>query len=136
MMDQYIYIYGWITCFVISVSGTFLGNIWGFPEIGLPPNHPLLVGTFHFQSTIQLYQLWGFPIFGNPHWYMYICRNSLPRFCIGQPPLPRSFLGLVGSTWILYTGTGGTGFLQLFTELLSFHLRLPNDGHFSIVHYS
>ena len=36
--------------------------VWWFPEIGLPPNHPLLMG---FSIINQLF--WGSPIYGNPH---------------------------------------------------------------------
>ena len=37
-------------------------NIWWFPEIGVPPNHPFLDGIFPYKPTIL-----GYPIYGNPH---------------------------------------------------------------------
>ena len=33
---------------------------WGFPKIGVPPNHPILIGFF-----IINHPFWGSPIFGN-----------------------------------------------------------------------
>ena len=37
-------------------------QIWGFPEIGVPPNHPFLDGIFPCKPTIL-----DTPIYGNPH---------------------------------------------------------------------
>ena len=35
-----------------------------FPEIGVPPNHPILIGF-----SIINHPFWGTPIFGNPQIY-------------------------------------------------------------------
>ena len=38
---------------------------WGFPKIGVPPNHPDLIGfsvIFHYKS----FSYWGSPIYGTP----------------------------------------------------------------------
>ena len=39
-----------------------LQKIWVFPKIGVPPNHPILVGF-----AIINHPFWGIPIFGNTH---------------------------------------------------------------------
>ena len=35
---------------------------WVFPKIGVPPNHPILIGF-----SIINHPFWGIPIFGNTH---------------------------------------------------------------------
>jgi len=42
-------------------------NIWVFPKIGVPPNHPFLIGF-----SILNHPFLGTPIFGNTHMYMYL----------------------------------------------------------------
>ena len=37
-------------------------NIWMFPKIVVPPNHPILIGF-----SIINHPFWGTPIFGNTH---------------------------------------------------------------------
>ena len=37
-------------------------NIWGFPKMVVPPNHPFLMGF-----SIINHPFWGTPIFGNTH---------------------------------------------------------------------
>ena len=37
-------------------------SIWMFPKIGVPPNHPLLIGF-----SIINHPFWGTPILGNNH---------------------------------------------------------------------
>ena len=41
---------------------TTIGTIWVFPKIGVPPNHPFLIGI-----SIINHPFWGIPIFGNTH---------------------------------------------------------------------
>ena len=37
-------------------------DIWMFPKIVVPPNHPILIGF-----SIITHPFWGIPIFGNTH---------------------------------------------------------------------
>ena len=58
---------------------SYILNIWWFPAIGVPPNHPFEMGIF-----LQNHPFWGTSIYGNPHitrivdWYSlkYICMSA------------------------------------------------------------
>ena len=50
-------------------------DIWMFPKIVVPPNHPILIGF-----SIINYPFWGTPIFGNSHIFF-------KDVDIKQPPL-------------------------------------------------
>ena len=51
-------------------------DIWGFPEIGVPPNHHFN-GIFHHKPSI-----WGYNMYGNPHMWWAISLN----ICGGYHP--------------------------------------------------
>ena len=40
-------------------------SIWVFPKIGVPPNHPILIGF-----SIINHPFWGTPIFGNTQFFL------------------------------------------------------------------
>ena len=59
-------------------------KVWMFPKIGVPPNHPILIGF-----SIINHPFWGIPIFGNTHlcrwktccFYCFFCDiSSIPSF--------------------------------------------------------
>ena len=51
--------------------------MWGFPEIGLPPDPPLQwdCPIFHYKPSI-----WGYPIYGYPHFWEYDFHLNDPGF--------------------------------------------------------
>ena len=58
-------------------------HIWVNPKIGVPTNHPILIGF-----SIISHPLWGpTPIFGNTYAYIMIC-NMLIYFEDIRPPRP------------------------------------------------
>ena len=46
--------------------------IWGFPEIGVPPNHPFLDGIFPYNSS----SYWGTPFMETPIWMIHCITTS------------------------------------------------------------
>ena len=40
---------------IISTSGSRLVDIWMFPKIGVPPNHPISNRVFHYKPSILGY---------------------------------------------------------------------------------
>ena len=61
----------------LSPEKKTLSPKWGFPKIGVPPNHPILIGFF-----ILNHPFWGSPILGN----LQICwaskeKKTQPAFC-------------------------------------------------------
>ena len=69
----YIYMYIWLnhvnSVYTVHLQITkkhlksrYASNIWMFPKIVVPPNHPFLIGF-----SIVNHPFWGTPIFGNTH---------------------------------------------------------------------
>ena len=59
-----------------SQQVTHTSSIWVFPKIGVPPNHPILIGF-----SIMNHPFWGFPpIFGNTH--ILLGGNSFVRWIL------------------------------------------------------
>ena len=78
-------------------------SIWGFPKIGLPPNHPFLDGIFPYKPS----SYWGTPINGNPHM---IKLTYINRACQVRHKLRRDLFS-TGAT--VDTTSGGTGVGQV-----------------------
>jgi len=45
----------------------FIGEIWRFPKIGVPPNHPFFSRLFHEINYPAISSYWGTLIPGNLH---------------------------------------------------------------------
>ena len=48
-------------------------HVWGFPKIGVPPNHPYLI-----RFSIINHQFLGYPILGN----LYLSIQSIHVYCV------------------------------------------------------
>ena len=53
-------------------KGNTSPDIWWFPKIGGPPNHPYFSGIFPYKPSI-----WGTPIYGNTHMVLQLVLSLL-----------------------------------------------------------
>ena len=65
-------------------------NIWMFPKIVVPPNHPILIGI-----SIINHPFWGTTIFGNIHMFIYSSGKSHALDDIYTTTRPRQELDLL-----------------------------------------
>jgi len=66
-------------------------DIWRFPEIGVPPNHPF---EWIFPSYLYTIQLWGYPDFRKPPYNVKLCPGVMSGHRVLSGSLLKRKLGL------------------------------------------